>query len=107
MTRPEAPSRGATADPAGRAGATALMLHVYARRDCHLCEEMLRELERLRTDFAFELKVVDIDGDPALQRAYAGDVPVLAVAGRVLCRYRLDAGALKNYLGENARRLSG
>ena len=63
-----------------------------------------RELECLRPRFDFQLSVVDVDRDPVLQRRYAGDVPVLAAGGRILCRYHLDRDVLLDYLsgGEGA-----
>jgi thioredoxin reductase (NADPH) len=44
------------------------------------------------------VKVVDIDGDPALQARYDEDVPVLAHGDRELCRHRLDATLVADYL---------
>ncbi len=52
-------------------------LILYTRAGCCLCEgleERLRELE-----LAEPLRLVDVDGDPALQARYGLSVPVLAV----------------------------
>ena len=48
-------------------------LHLLRRPDCGLCEDMARDLQRLRVDF----EEVDIEGDEALERAYGECIPVL------------------------------
>lgn len=48
----------------------------------------------------FELDVVDIDGEPGLERRYGDAVPVLACAGRELCRHFLDRAAVTAFLAE-------
>lgn len=57
----------------------------------------LRELQRC---FRFELAVVDIDADPALERRYGEKVPVLAHGENELCHYRLDPAAVTAYLSK-------
>ena len=72
------------------------MLH---RRDCHLCEEMLAELQALGRIVPLPpIEVADVDADPVLKRRYGLDVPVLLLDGTVVCRHRLDAGELKRLL---------
>jgi Glutaredoxin-like domain (DUF836) len=44
------------------------------------------------------IELVDVDGDPTLQRRHGFDVPVLLLDGAVVCRHRLDAGELKRLL---------
>ncbi|MFN6340517.1 MAG: glutaredoxin family protein [Cyanobacteriota bacterium] len=55
-------------------------LILYTRRGCCLCEGLE---ERLREFLPPEaLRLVDVDGDPALQARYGLSVPVLAQAAR-------------------------
>lgn len=69
------------------------------RRDCHLCEEMLAELQALgRTLSLPPIEVVDVDSDPILRRRHGLDVPVLLLDGTVVCRHRLDVGELERLL---------
>jgi thioredoxin reductase (NADPH) len=75
-----------------------LELTVYSRKGCHLCEVMLAGLRALEARYAFEVKVVDIDRDPALCARYNEDVPVLVHGQRELCRHRLDTAGLEDYL---------
>jgi hypothetical protein len=60
---------------------------------------MVVELEELgRTMPLPPIELVDVDGDPTLQRRHGFDVPVLLLDGMVVCRHRLDAGELKRLL---------
>lgn len=65
---------------------------VYSRADCSLCERMLDELaELLGPQAAAAVQVVDIDGQPELERRYGARIPVLTADGEFVCAYRLDA----------------
>lgn len=69
---------------------TAPALTLYGRKWCHLCDDMLAALEAMRPAWNFSVTVVDVDSDPALEAQYDEIVPVLALGGRELCRYRFD-----------------
>jgi predicted thioredoxin/glutaredoxin len=75
------------------------VLTVVHRHDCHLCEQMLAELQALgRTLSLPPVEVVDVDADPVLKRRHGLDVPVLLLDGTVVCRHRLDTGELMRLL---------
>lgn len=63
---------------------------------------MLAALEVLRGELglaAFEIEVLDVDADPALEQKYDELVPVLVDAsGNELCHYFLDAAKVREYL---------
>jgi hypothetical protein len=66
---------------------------VYSRADCSLCERMLDELaELLGPQAAAAVQVVDIGGQPELQRRYGARIPVLTADDEFVCAYRLDSG---------------
>ncbi|WP_243642591.1 glutaredoxin family protein [Sulfurisoma sediminicola] len=71
---------------------------LYGRGYCHLCHDMLAALEDLRGEHAFEVEVIDIDADPALESKYNDFVPVLEADGIELCHYFLDAAKVREYL---------
>jgi len=73
-------------------------LTLYSRTYCHLCHDMQAALEALRGEFEFELRVLDVDADPALLARYDERVPVLTAGGRELCHYFLDGPAVRAYL---------
>ena len=73
---------------------------VYSRADCSLCERLLEELAGLLgPEAAAAVQVVDLDGEPELERKYATRIPVLMADGEFVCAYRLDV--------ERVKRLSG
>ena len=78
-----------------------MILTLYSRQYCHLCHDMLSALEKLRGEFSFELEVIDIDADPALEAKYNELVPVLSANGRELCHYHLNVAQVREYLGEH------
>jgi len=77
-----------------------LQLTLYSRAYCHLCQDMLAALEVLRSEFGFDIEVVDVDADPELERRFNELVPVLMHGGRELARWRLDVPVLRAYLAD-------
>lgn len=63
-----------------------LTVTLYMRQECHLCEQAKADLESLQELYPHRLVEVDIDSDPALQRAYLVEIPVVEVGP-----YRLKA----------------
>ncbi len=59
---------------------------LYTRPECHLCEQAKADLQALQEKFPHRLVEIDINSDPALQNAYALDIPVVEVGP-----YRLKA----------------
>jgi thioredoxin-like negative regulator of GroEL len=80
----------------------AVKFRLYSRTGCHLCDEMLKDLEALRrtTNGTFTVEVLDIDRDPETQRRYSLRIPVLtAEAGaKVLCETRFHRQSVLDYL---------
>ncbi len=64
---------------------------------------MLAALEPLRGEYEFEVEVLDVDADPALEARYDELVPVLEAEGRELCHYFLDLPKVREYLTPFAR----
>lgn len=59
---------------------------------------MLAALDSLRGEHEFDVAVIDVDCDPALEEKYGAFVPVLEAEGRKLCHYFLDAAKVREYL---------
>ena len=77
-----------------------LRLTVYSRAWCHLCDDMVASLRGMQAISPFELEVVDVDADPALEALYGERVPVLTADGSELCHYRLDERKVNEYLSK-------
>lgn len=75
---------------------------VYSRGYCHLCDELLAELEALLSAWprpaVFAIDVVDVDSDAALDARYGERIPVLEFQGRELCHHRLDPEKVREVL---------
>ena len=52
-------------------------LTLLSRSYCHLCHDMEVALQPLLEEFGAQVKVLDVDADPALEAKYDELVPVL------------------------------
>ena len=79
-----------TYNPSAMSGPSLPDLILYGRADCGLCDEargLLRALldeRRARALPTPSLREIDIDADPALERALFASIPVVELAGRRL-----------------------
>jgi len=73
----------------------AARLTVYARAGCHLCDEALAVLERVRATHPFSLEVVDIEADSVLHSRYLERIPVVALDGDELYDFFVDEEDLR------------
>jgi thiol-disulfide isomerase/thioredoxin len=55
---------------------------LYHAPGCHLCERALEQVQRLQQELDFELELVDIAGDDALEAEYREWLPVVEIDGR-------------------------
>ncbi len=67
-------------------------------RDCHLCERAREELVALGAELGFEVREVDITGEPELERAYREWIPVIELDGERISAYRVEEGPLRHKL---------
>ncbi len=74
-----------------------VVLVVYGREHCHLCQDMVARLHELQAPPSFRLEVVDVDSDATLATRYGERVPVLVANGEEICHYHLDPIALDAY----------
>ena len=63
---------------------------VLSRPGCHLCDEALVVLRRLRAAHPFSLHVVDIESDDALHARYLERIPVIVLDGEELYDFHVD-----------------
>jgi len=81
-----------------------MLLLLYTRRGCHLCEaaeDMLVAHARAGT-----VEIIDVDGESDLQSRYGDRVPVLVANGAVVMEGRFDEPELARLLNsaESSRR---
>jgi glutaredoxin len=69
---------------------------LYARPDCHLCDEARAQLELLRAEgLGFQLEEVNIDSDDRLLARYLERIPVVVLDGEIVSELGLDSGELR------------
>lgn len=61
-----------------------LSVTLYTRKDCHLCDQAKADLESLQAKHPHRLVEIDIDTDPALQKRYLVEIPVVEVGPYIL-----------------------
>jgi glutaredoxin len=77
---------------------------LYGRPGCHLCDDALAVLERVRAGTPFQLETVNIEDDDALLRAYLERIPVVALDGDEVYEYHVDEADLRARLARVSRR---
>ncbi len=75
---------------------------VFHSADCHLCERALAQVRGLRDELDFELREIDIGGDPALEAAYREWLPVVEIDGRRRFTYHVQLDALRRAVAQAA-----
>ena len=69
---------------------------LYARPECHLCDEARAQLEALRAEErVFELEEVNIDSDDRLLARFLERIPVVMLDGEIVSELGLDRGELR------------
>ena len=76
---------------------------VFGRPGCHLCDDALAVLDRMRGELRFRLESVDIERDPALLRVYLERIPVVALDGQELYDFAVDEADLRARLARVGR----
>ena len=79
--------------------ATPLRITVYSRGGCGCCRKAKDVLEGFRAKYRIE-----VEADPALRDRYGMEVPVVAVAGKVRFRGKVDPVMLGRLLRAEAPR---
>jgi hypothetical protein len=73
-----------------------VILTVYSRPGCHLCDEAMERILALRAEgYRFALREIDICSDDQLLRRYLERIPVVALEGEIVSELVLDQGALR------------
>jgi glutaredoxin len=76
----------------------ALLIVMYSRPGCHLCDEAWRQLLEAKKEFTFDLRAVEVDTDTELAKRYGSCVPVIEVNGKVRFRGRINSVLLRRLL---------
>ena len=72
---------------------------LFSASDCSLCERALEVVREAQAALGFDLEVVDITGDAALEASYRELLPVVEIDGARAFTYFVDPDALRSRLG--------
>ena len=75
--------------------ANTIEIEIYSRPGCHLCDDAKEVVERVQRRFPFSLRVVDIEMDPELEKAYGEQIPVVFINGNKAFKYHVDERELE------------
>ena len=72
-----------------------MRLTIYSKPGCHLCDEMKATVRRVIQDPHISVDDIDISNDPVLVDRYGLEIPVLAINGKKVAKYRVSEEELK------------
>lgn len=75
-----------------------MVLTLYYRDHCSLCEEALVMLEWLREDYPFDLEQIDIAEHEELEAKYLFEIPVVSHEGQVISQGRYDDSKVEEFI---------
>jgi glutaredoxin len=73
-------------------------LVLYSRKDCCLCDDMKKIIDRIAIKIPLSLEEIDVDSSAELRNAYGEEVPVLYIDGHKSFKYILTARQLEKRL---------
>ena len=75
-------------------------LTIYSRPGCHLCEDLLIEIEPSCQRAGVKLELVDISTDARLLERFGTRIPVLCDGDHVLGEGRIDPAMVSAWLAD-------
>jgi glutaredoxin len=72
-----------------------MIVTLYSRPGCHLCEELRAELDEMQPELGFKIEEIDITHDAALFERYRYEIPVLLMNGEEIGRGRIDIAMVR------------
>ena len=76
---------------------------LYTAAGCHLCERARAGLADVRAEVGFDLREVDITGDPALEAEYREWLPVVEIDGERAFVYFVPPDAFRRRIDAQSR----
>lgn len=75
---------------------------IFSKPGCHLCENVEKSVRKVqgRMKRPFEISIVNILSDPALEAEYGFDIPVVAIDGNTYSQHYLNADAFEHTIKE-------
>jgi glutaredoxin len=65
-------------------------VHIYSKENCHLCDEALQIIQRVHTQYPFEIIITKLTERHPKFNEYSEKVPVVFVEGEQCFLYRVN-----------------
>jgi len=75
-----------------------ILVEVYGKRECHLCEEVKAKLRKVQREIPFDLREIDIESTPDLYETYKERIPLVFINGRLAFKFRVDEKTFRRRL---------
>jgi len=80
-----------------------VVVTVYSRSSCHLCDVALSDIEKFKSEFDFTVEIILIDGNLELEKKYGEEVPVILINGKPHDFFRIDIERFRNAMQKEFR----
>jgi glutaredoxin len=67
-----------------------IRVEIYSRPGCHLCDEAKEVIERVRRRIPFDLRIINVEKDPQLEKDYGEKIPVVLIGGSPVFNYQVN-----------------
>jgi glutaredoxin len=81
-----------------------ILVELYSKDDCCLCDEAKAILMKVREEIPFEFREIKLNDDEHLINEYGTKIPVVFINGRLAFKYHVYELELKDKLRREARR---
>ncbi len=79
-----------------------ILVELYSKEECHLCEEARAVLEKVRRDIPFSLREIKLHPGDEHFEEYSMMVPVVHINGAQTFNFRVNEGILRAKLRQAA-----
>ncbi len=81
-----------------------VLVEIYGKRDCCLCDEAKVTLLKVRREIPFDLHEIDIESTPEFYETYKERIPLVVINGRLAFKFRVDEETLRRRLSRERAR---
>jgi glutaredoxin len=75
-----------------------ILIELYTRPGCHLCEDAKRVILAASSKFDFHLCERNVEDSAEMESNYGEEIPVIFINGRQVFKHRITAAQLERYL---------
>ena len=77
-----------------------IQIEILTKKDCCLCDDAKKIIERVLPDFTATLTMVDIESDPDLFESYKERIPVVRLNGKESFVFKVNETTLRKKIEE-------